>query len=316
MLHIDGTLKAISIVTNTREQSLRFYTDGLGYGVLSEGYLTEAQRKAFGVHLGWYCLLGHAEGSVVRLLHTNHAHAVPHRIGAMPYDNGLCVFEAGTPDVERAYSKVLRARFGAIAPPTEFDCEAPEPLGYVLMRSTAFIGPSGEQVFVTQIVNRRGGESLLKEKAVDGINVPANVVISLRNRTQQAFYKDLLGIEPVNDLPLRQPGAAAIMGGPSDMGFQMCLMGYGSTRIGMEQHVYEPFHPEYEYRTYPTGFEHTGLASAAWRGRALEVLEEKLAAKNIPIVSKVLLPLRDNPTPKGLAFRGITGEMLEISDEL
>ena len=214
-------------------------------------FRSKKQKKQFGNKLKRYILLGHTGGSVVRLIETTDKTAVPNRIGARPWDNGLCVFEAGTPDVERAYFKVLRARFGAICTPSEFDCEGPEPLGYILMRSTAFIGPAGEQVFVTQIVNRKGGTSLLKEKAVDGINVPANVVISLKSREQQAFYKRVLGIYPINDLPLKQELAAAIMAGPSDMGFDMCLMGNETERIGLEQHVYGVHNPQYDFITYP-----------------------------------------------------------------
>jgi hypothetical protein len=47
----------------------------------------------------------------------------------------------------------------------------------VVMKSAAFIGPAGEQLFVTQIVRRKGGVSLLKESAVEGVNAPANIVI-------------------------------------------------------------------------------------------------------------------------------------------
>jgi hypothetical protein len=312
MSHIQETLQAITIVSNTWEQSKRFYTEGLGYTVLNEGELSKKQKKYFGKQLKRFILLGHTEGSVVRLIETINKEALPNRIGARPWDNGMAVFEAGTPDVDRAYFKVLRARFGAICPPTEFDCEAPEPLGYVLMRSTAFIGPSGEQVFVTQIVNRRGGQSLLKEKAVDGINTPANVVISLKNRAQQAFYKDILGIMPINDLPLKQPLAAAIMGGPSDMGFDMCLMGNEVERIGMEQHIYEKYNPTYDYKTFPSSFEKTGLVSATWRGKNLDILKKNLKKENKRIISDIGLPTRQNAEPNAFVFEGVVGEIIEL----
>jgi hypothetical protein len=180
------------------------------------------------------------------------------------------------------------------------------------MRSTAFIGLSGEQVFVTQIVNRRGGTSLLKEKAVDGINTPANVVISLKNREQQAFYKRVLGIYPINDLPLIQPLAAAIMAGPSDMGFDMCLMGNEIERIGMEQHLYEQHNPQYDYKTYPCSFEKTGLASAAWQGKDLDLLKPILIKEKCRIIGDRGLPIRGNAEPDALVFQGIVGEILEL----
>ena len=312
MVHITGALQAISVVTNCWQQSIRFYTDGLGYQILEKGNLSVNQKEIFGQYLNQYVLLGHAEGSVIRLIETTDESAVPNRIGARPWDNGLCVIEAGTPDVEGAYLKVLRARFGAIAPPTEFDCEGPEPLGYVLMRSTAFIGPAGEQLFVTQIVGRKGGVSLLKEKSVDGINAPANAVISLSTRNQQKLYADVLGIYPVNDLPLAQPGAASIMGGPPDMGFEMCLMGHGMERIGMEQHVYAPQNPDYDFNTYPCDFSKTGLASACWQGQDLKVLKSRLEKIGWPVLSDVGLPVRGNTEPKALVFRGPAGEILEL----
>ncbi len=310
--HIIGALQAVTVITNCWTQSVRFYTEGLGYGIIEGGYLTARQRSVFGHQLDKYMLLGHTEGSVVRLIELHNAAALPNRIGARPWDNGLCVIEAGTPDVSQAYYKVLRARFGAIAPPTEFDCEGPEPLGYVLMRSTAFIGPAGEQLFVTQIVGRKGGVSLLKEKSVDGINAPANAVISLATRAQQAQYAEVLGIVPVNDLPLKQPGAASIMGGPADMGFEMCLMGHGLERIGMEQHVYAPQNPEYDFKTYPCDFTKTGLASACWQGQELKALKEKLRLKNWEVLSDIGLPIRNNPEPTALVFRGPAGEIIEL----
>jgi hypothetical protein len=311
--HIVGALQAVTVVTSCWYQSLRFYTEGLGYKILQEGELSTQQKAVYGSQLGQYALLGHdAEGSVVRLIATKDSEAVPNRIGARPWDNGLCVIEAGTPDVENAYFKVLRARFGAIAPPTEFDCEGPEPLGYVLMRSTAFIGPAGEQMFVTQIVGRKGGVSLLKEKTVDGINAPANAVLSLASRAQQQQYAQVLGLVPVNDLPLKQPGAASIMGGPADMGFEMCLMGHGMNRIGMEQHIYAPQNPGYDYRTYPCDFSKTGIASACWQGQSLDILRPKLDQYQWPIISDMGLPVRGQSEPKALVFRGPVGEILEL----
>ena len=315
MTHITGALQAISIITNTWERSLQFYQNGLGYQILSEGQLSKSQKEVFGNNLGKYILLGHAEGSVVRLIELSDKNALPNRIEARPWDCGMAVFEAGTPNVERAYQKLIRNRFGALALPTEFDCEGPEPLGYVLMKSTAFIGPSGEQVFVTQLVSRKGGVSLLKENSIDGINTPANCVISIQNRKiQKEFWGDILGIFPVNDLPLKQAGAAAIMGGPADMGFDMCLMGHGMERVGMEQHVYEEHNANYDYKIFPCDFTKTGLASAAWQGRDLEELRIKLGSNNFEIISEIGLPIRDNPMPKALVFKGPYGEIIELLD--
>jgi hypothetical protein len=313
MSHIIGSLQAVSVVSNTWFQSERFYTEGLGYQKLQEGTLSQAQQQVFGTQLGRFALFGHAEGSVVRLIENTNSKARPMRVGARPWDCGAAVFEAGTPDVDKAYWKVLRAKFGAIAPPTQFDCEGPEPLGWILMKSTAFIGPSGEQIFVTQIVNRKGGTSLLKEKSVDGINTPANFVISLKNRAiQQQFWGDVIGLEPVNDLVLRQEGAAAIMGGPSGMGFDMCLMGKGLERIGMEQHIYEPHNEGYDYKVFPCSFENTGLVSACWQGQDLANLKEKLLGNNYQILSDICLPVRGDNQPKGLVFVGPYGEIIEL----
>jgi hypothetical protein len=313
MTHIIGALQAISIVTNTWERSLSFYQDGLGYQMLSEGDLSLAQKNAFGKNLGKFILFGHPTGSVVRLIELQDKNAQPNRVNARPWDCGMAVFEAGTPDVEKAYEKLIRNRFGALALPTEFDCEGPEPLGYIVMKSTAFIGPSGEQIFVTQIVNRKGGVSLLKESSVDGINTPANCVISIQNRKiQNEFWADIVGIVPVNDLLLKQAGAAAIMGGTSDMGFDMCLMGHELERVGMEQHVYEEHNPSYDFKIFPCDFSKTGLASAAWQGQNLEELKEKLLKNQYEIIADVGLPVRDNSEPKALVFRGPYGEIIEL----
>jgi hypothetical protein len=313
MAHIIGALQAISIVTNTWERSLQFYQDGLGYQIISEGILSTTQKAVFGLKLGKYVLLGHEIGSVVRLIELKDSQALPNRINARPWDCGMAVFEAGTTDVDKAYERLIRNRFGALALPTEFDCEAPEPLGYVLMKSTAFIGPSGEQIFVTQIVSRKGGVSLLKEKSVAGINTPANCVISIQNREiQKIFWEEVIGISPVNDLPLKQAGAAAIMGGPSDMSFDMCLMGHGMERIGMEQHVYEEHNPTYDFKVFPCDFSKTGLASAAWFGQNLTELSLKLHFNGYHIISNVGLPVRNNPEPRALVFVGPYGEIIEL----
>jgi catechol 2,3-dioxygenase-like lactoylglutathione lyase family enzyme len=312
---INGPLQAVSIVTNTWAASLQFYGQALGYDLLAEGQLTARQRALFGEHLGRYALLGHAEGAVVRLLETADATAPPHRLGARPWDLGLGVLEAGTPDVLRAYERVLRHRFGAISEPAEFDAEGPEPLGLVVMRSAAFMGPAGEQIFVTQIVRRTGGVSLLKESAVPGINAPANVVVSLRDRAPiEQFWRPVLGIGPVNDLPMVQPLAAKIMGGPPQMGFDMLLMGYGQERIGLEQHIYGPHNQGFDYQTFPCSFANTGLASACWPCPDLAGAKQTIAAAGMAVVSdSVGLPLRHAAEPEALVLVGPVGELIELS---
>jgi hypothetical protein len=310
---LTGSLQAVSVVTNCPAQSLRFYVQALGYQILCEGMLNEIQRKAFGEHLGRYILLGHQEGSVVRLLETSLIDAPPNRLQARPWDLGMAVIEAGTPNVDKAYYRVLRNRFGAISEPAEFEAEGPEPLGMVVMKSAAFIGPSGEQLFVTQIVRRKGGVSLLKESAVETINSPANVVISMKDRSPiENFWQPVLGISPVNDLPLKQPLAAKIMAGPPDMGFDMLLMGHGTHRVGMEQHVYASHNPTYDYQIFPCSFEKTGIASACWQSADLEMAAQKIATAGYEIISRTGLPIRSEEAPEAVVFRGPLGEIIEL----
>lgn len=310
---IKGALQAVSILTNTWQQSMRFYREGLGYQLLADGELSQIQKEIFGKHLSKFALLGHKEGSVVRLIESSLSNALPLRYNCRPWDNGLAVFEAGTPDIERAYYKLLRARFGATTYPIEFAAEGPEPLGYVVMKSAGFIGPAGEQIFVTQIVRRKGGESLLKESAVDGINTPANVVISMKDRSPiDQFWDKLMGIHPVNDLYLKQKEAAIIMGGPLDMGFDMLLMGQGKERIGMEQHVYGPYNPNFTYPVIPCSFEKTGLVSACWQGTDLKEAEKRISEAGFRILSTTGLPLRHLSEPKSLVFVGPLGEIIEL----
>jgi hypothetical protein len=98
---LTGSLQAVSIVTNCWLQSIRFYVQALGYQIRHEGMLNNAQRKAFGEHLGRYALLGHTQGSLVRLLETSLTDAMPNRMGARPWDLGMAVIEAGTTDIDR-----------------------------------------------------------------------------------------------------------------------------------------------------------------------------------------------------------------------
>lgn len=310
---LTGTLQAVSVVTSCWSASMRFYTQALGYRIWREGMLSLEQRRLFGKHLGRYALLGYETGALVRLLESSLVGAPPNRLGARPWDLGLAVMEAGTPDVEKVYYRVLRNRFGAISEPSTFEAEGPEPLGRVVMKSAAFIGPSGEQIFVTQIVHRQGGVSLLKESAVEGVNAPANVVISMQDRRPITdFWQPALGIYPVNDLPMRQALAAKIMGGPPDMGFDMLLMGHDLHRIGMEQHIYAPYNPSFDYQIFPCSFEKTGLASACWQSPDLECAAQKIAETGGKIISRTGLPVRQEESPEAVVFQGPLGEIIEL----
>lgn len=310
---INGPLQAVTVVTNSWEQSCRFYGDALGYNLLGEGQLSTAQKAAFGSKLGRYSLWGYTNGSVVRLIELNDPAARPIREGARAYDTGMAVIEGGTPDIMNAYYRVIRSRFGAISAPQNFYVEGPEPLGKILMKSAAFMGPAGEQVFVTEITKREGGTSLLKEKAVEGINAPGNVAFCLLNRQPiEQFWGPIVGLRPVNDLPVQDPNAPEIMGGPDNMAFDMLLMGFGMERIGMEFHIYEPHQPNYDYRRYPTSFDKTGLAMASWPTSNVQNAAEKLRAANYEVLAEVGLPLRDNPEPAAAVFRGPIGEIIEL----
>ncbi len=313
---INGPLKAVTVVTNSWEQSCRFYGEALGYNLLGEGELSATQKAAFGEKLGRYTLWGYDSGSVVRVLELKDPNARPIREGARPYDSGMAVIEGGTPDIGAAYERVLRCRFGAISAPKTFYVEGPEPLGKVLMKSAAFIGPAGEQIFVTEITSRTGGVSLLKEKAVEGINAPGNIAFCLVNRQPiEQFWGPLVGLRPVNDLPVEDPNAAEIMGGPAGMSFDMLLMGFGMERIGMEFHIYGPHNAGYEYRTYPTSFDKTGLAMASWPTADVAAAAAQLEAMGHVLISRVGLPLRGNPEPKAAVFRGPLGEIIELMSE-
>ncbi len=211
---ICGPLQAVRVVTNCWEQSCRFYREALGYNLLDEGALSIRQKAAFGEKLNRYSLWGYDSGSVVRLLELEDSQARPIREGAQAYDSGMAVIEGGTPDVMRAYYRVLGCRFGAYAFPKNFYVEGPEPLGKVLMKSVAFIGPAGEQVFVTKITQREGGVSLLKEKSVEGINAPGNVAFSLVDRQPlDNFWRAIVGLRPVNDLSVNDENAPKLWPG-------------------------------------------------------------------------------------------------------
>ena len=310
---INGPLQAATVVTNSWEQSCRFYRDAFGYELLAEGELSVSQREAFGQQLGRYTIWGKAAGSVVRLIELNDPAARPIREGSRAFDTGMAIIEAGTPDVEAAYRRVLRCRFGAISSPQDFYAEGPEPLGQVFMRSVAFLGPAGEQVFVTEITKRQGGVSLLKERSVEGINVPGNVAFCLVNRQPiEQFWQPLLGIGPVNDVSLHDPNAPEIMGGPAGLSFDMLLMGFGTERVGMEFHVYSPYHPDFDYKLYSTSFSQTGLAMASWPTADVQATTTSLQKAGCEIISTIGLPLRTKAEPSAVVVRGPLGELIEL----
>lgn len=310
----EGTLLAATIVTKNRNESLRFYQDTLGYNIIEEGTLSELQKSTFGKHLINYTLLGHDRASLIRLLETSNHDAHIHRLNAQPWDTGLCVIEAGTPDIERVYVQLLRNRYGVIAPPEEFTVQGPEPLGLIVMKALGIYGPSGEQIFITEIKERHGGTPLWELRNDLIVYPPGNVVISLKNRIAQEFYEKSFALEPVIDLLLNQSEAAKIMAGPADMSFRMCLMGNDQYKSGMEQHVYEECNPEYNFKSFPSDFSKVGLASVCWKGKNLKQAANLISLEGGTLMGTTLLPLRNNPTPKGIVFRGLVGEIIELSE--
>ncbi|WP_428662617.1 VOC family protein [Runella sp.] len=301
--HIVGALQAVSVITNSWAQSIRFYTEALGYRIIERGELTHIQKNTFGRHLGKYALLGYDEGSVVRLIETSNIGALPNRIGAHPWDNGLAVMEACTADVERAYWKVLRARFGAIASPGEFDFESFGNQTNSAVKSVAFIGPSGEQLFVTETNDC--------VERCEGINAPSTAVISVTTHELQSMYAEVLGSVPINDFRIRPLGKTTLLGAPAEAGFEMCLMGYDTHSVGLEQHIYSDYAGD-TFQTYPCDFLKTGVASACWQGQDLSMLRYKLQEANWEILSEVGLPIRGNPEPEAVVFQGPVGEILEL----
>ena len=310
--HFSGTALAATIITNTWNQSLRFYTDALGYQIVDAGELTDRQKASFGIHLSNYVLLGQDKGAVVRLINSALADALPNRVQARPWDPGLCVMEIGVANVDAVYESVIKNRFGILAPPTTFSVEGPEPLGFVEMKALAIMAPAGEQIFFTQITNRKGGIPLWEQRKDVNVFPLGNVVLSMENRVAQKFYADVFHLYPENDLLLRQDEAAFIMGGPAGMGFDMCLMGNGNYKSGMEQHIYKEHNPSYDFQTFPCDFHKTGLASACWQGEHTDELTTRITASEGEIMGEVGLPIRDNPEPEAIVFRGLVGEIIEL----
>lgn len=309
---ITGTALAASIITNCWEQSLRFYTQALDYKIVDEGALSENQRNVFGRQLGKYVLLGQDKGSVFRLIKTDDKTAVPARLNARPWDPGLCVMEAGVSNVDDVYMSIIRNRFGVLAPPTTFSVEGPEPLGYVEMRAVPILAPAGEQLFLTQITERKGGIPLWEQRQDIKAFPLGNVVMSMEDRTAQEFYGSVFGLYPENDLLLKQEKAAFIMGGPSDMGFDMCLMGNKQYKSGMEHHIYKKHNPSFDFNIYPCDFKKTGLASACWKVDKSEGLSENIIAAGGEILGSIGLPIRDQKEPEAIVYRGLIGEIIEL----
>ena len=308
-----GTTIAVSIVTASRDASLRFYVDILGYQFIKSSVLSEQQKEIYGLHLSECILIGHDKGSVIRLLVSKNKAAIPNRLGATPLDTGLCVLEAGSPDVVKIYNKLIKHRYGVISRPRTFSVNGPEPLGFMVMKAIGVFGPSGEQLFITQIKERDGGTPLWELRDDIDVFPPGNIVFSLKTREEQRFYKEVFGISPSIDLLLDQQEAIELMGGPTGMSFRMCLMGNGMYKTGIEQHIYGPLNPKYNFKNFPSDFSKTGLASACWKGKHLENIEAKIINSGGQVISNILLPLRDNDAPRGVVFRGKAGEIVELA---
>jgi len=310
--HFTGTVLAATVITNCWEHSVRFYTSALDYKIVDEGVLSKEQRDIYGIHLGQYILLGQDKGSVIRLIETSNKHALPARLHARPWDPGLCVLEAGVSDVDEIYMSLIRNRFGVLAPPTTFSVEGPEPLGYVEMRAVAILAPAGEQIFLTQITDRKGGIPLWEQRQDIAVFPLGNVAMSLEDRIAQEFYGSVFGLYPENDLLLKQEKAAYIMGGPPDMGFDMCLMGNNTYKSGMEQHIYKVHNPSFDFNIQPCDFSNTGLASACWKVQDSSNLTTEIKKAGGEILSTIALPIRGNKQPEAIVYRGLIGEIIEL----
>ncbi|WP_169704819.1 VOC family protein [Runella slithyformis] len=301
--HIVGALQAVTVITNSWAQSIRFYTEALGYRIIERGDLTHIQKKTFGRHLGKFALLGYDEGAVVRLIETGNSGALPNRIGAHLWDNGLSVLEACTTDVERAYRKVLRARFGAISHLSEFDFETFGNQANSTAKSVAFIGPSGEQLIVKQLHSWVEG--------CEGINAPTAAVISVPKHTLQSAYFEVLGSLSNTIFRANTQSPISNSDNISKVGFERLLMSYEQILAHSKQPIFWEYNRE-DLPAYPCDFMKTGLASACWQGQDLAMLRFKLQESNWAILSEVGLPIRNNPEPGAVVFQGPVGEILEL----
>lgn len=303
--HIVGALQAVTVITNSWAQSIRFYTEALGYKIIERGELTHLQKKTFGRHLGKFALLGYNAGAVVRLIETGNAGALPNRIGAHLWDNGLSVMEACTANIERAYWKVLRARFGAISHLGEFDLDTDtfgnHPTNTA--KSVAFIGPSGEQLVVKQLSDCVEG--------CEGINAPATAVISVPGQALQSTYSEVLGT--LSETVFRANGLPAFCNANtySNAEFEGSTMNYEQLCTHGGQSVFSEYTKD-NLTLYPCDFMKTGVASACWQGQDVEMLRFKLQEANWSILSEIGLPIRNNPEPEALVFQGPVGEILEL----
>ncbi len=310
---ITGQLQAATVVTNCWEQSSRLYQTVFGYDLLEEGQLSAAQKAGLTPKLGRYSLWGYNSGAVVRLVELNDSTARPGRDGARAFDPGMAIIETGTTEVQATYERAIRARFGVISLPKDYRFEGPEPLGKAVFRSFALFGPAGEQYFITQVMQRSGGESHLMRQGMQGVNAPGNVDFGLADRQPVTeFWTAIMGLVPVTDLYANQPDVAEIMGGPPGMSFDMLLMGFEKERVGLELDIYKPYHPDYDYQTYPTSFEKTGLAMATYPVADISSLAQAVERAGYEIVSRVGLPLRGRAAPSAIIVRGPVGELIEL----
>lgn len=301
--HIVGALQAVTVITNSWVQSIRFYTQALGYKIIERGDLTHIQKKTFGRHLGKFALLGYGEGAVVRLIETSNSGALPNRIGAHLWDSGLSFMEACTADVERAYWKVLRARFGAISHLAEFDFETFENQTDSTAKSAVFIGPSGEHLIVKQLIHC--------VEDCEGINSPTTAIISVPRHTLQTAYFDVLGSLSNTAFRANRQGPSSKADSTSDVGFGRLLMSCEHISAHSEPPIFWDYKQEH-FPAHSCDFMKTGVTSACWQGQDLTILRTKLQEANWRILSDVGLPIRNNPEPEAVVFQGPVGEILEL----
>ncbi len=91
----------------------------------------------------------------------------------------------------------------------------------------------------------------------------------------------------------------------------MTMMSHEQLITVQEQLIFSEYGRD-NFQTYPCDFMKTGVASACWQGQDLAMLRFKLEEANWTILSEVGLPVRGNPEPEALVFRGPVGEILEV----
>ena len=303
---------AFTTVSKDVDASIKFYTQVMGFELLSDSRFSETMSTAPGAgKAGRRCaLIGSpksARGATIRILEAapDAEEIRPRAGGKVPpancWDPGLLVMEGGARDAAESYHALASAGTPMISPPRYYFFRAEGDRRDLDVMSYASFGPGGEQLFIT--INLRNDRPEWKEP---GLHTPAGgcSLVSLDQRPVEEFYLKAFGLKRTSQMDCHQRNCNELIGAPRETYFLWGTLG----NVSME--IWEFKMPE--GRLYPCALDKTGLAMITMQVKDLDKCRAMCKAAGIKPVGEGAFPIPSGIRPKGFTIQGAVGELVEV----